>query len=340
MKAKTNPPQALPHKTHRRSCDISIPTSKCGDYQVVSKIGSGTFGAVFEVSDSDGRHYAIKKVLQDPRYKNRELDTLKRLNHPNCLRLVKSFYTRENDKVFLHIVSDMFPTDLSKFANTSNNRIHPDLVRIFAYQIFSALHYLHSIGICHRDLKPTNVLIDPSTGYLQLCDFGSAKPIHPDEESVSYIATRNYRAPELLYDSTKYSFPVDIWAAGCIIAELLKNGIPIFKGESNDDMKSNVISILGNPTTKDLKEFGVTSPGSMPKTRKRTIGIKKQKAQLFPNQVVPDALIDLLEKIFVYSPSNRITAAQCLMHPFFEPILNQTAVLPNGQFFRLPQVLT
>ncbi|OHT11883.1 Glycogen synthase kinase 3 [Tritrichomonas foetus] len=300
------------------------------EYSLVRTIGNGTFGAVFEVVDPYGNHYAVKKVVQDPHYKNRELDTLNRLNHPNCMRLIKSYYTREGNPslLYLHIVSDIFPTDLYKFVKNPTVEITSDLVRIFSYQIFSALHYLHQNGICHRDMKPTNVLVDPPTGRLQLCDFGSAKPIRADEDSVSYIATRSYRAPELLFGCKRYSFPVDIWAAGCIISELVNKGRILFSGQSNDEMIRVIMKVLGPPTAQNLREYGSTKKPS--KSKKTRIPIKS-----VLESPIPDDLADLLEKIFVYSPSERINAYQCLNHPFFEPVRSEKAKLPNGEIYRL-----
>lgn len=329
MKPRTthqrNPPQ------NNRDNRPTITLDPSDEYPYVQRIGRGTFGAVFDVTDRNGNHFAIKKVLQDPRYKNRELDILSNIHHPNCLRLVKHYITREGNpqQVFLHIVSDKFPIDLSKFVNNQDVEITEDLVRIFSYQIFSALAYLHSKGICHRDMKPSNVLIDPDTGRLQLCDFGSAKPIRDNEKSVSYIATRSYRAPELLFDYEFYSFPVDIWAAGCIISELISHGRILFSGEKNDEMILNIANVLGSPTPENLKEYKTQKTVSnMPKKR---LGIKS-----YLNRPISDELEDLLEKIFVYSPSRRITADQCLNHPFFERIRNKSAVLPSGNTFVLP----
>lgn len=330
MKAKASNQRNQQPNNRGNKKNITLEPSP--EYPHVQKIGSGTFGAVFDVTDPDGNHFAIKKVVQDPHYKNRELDTLIRINHPNCLRLVNHYYTKEGNpqQLYLHIVSDKFPIDLSKFLNDANVEVTEDLVRIFGFQIFCALAYLHSIGICHRDLKPSNVLIDPETGRLQLCDFGSAKPIHSNEESVSYIATRSYRAPELLFDFIFYSFPVDIWAAGCIISELVNHGKILFSGKSNQEMIDNIITILGPPTAENLKEYRTTKAFTKP--RRKKLGIRS----VFKNKQVSDELIDLLEKIFVYSPSHRITASDCLKHPFFDRVRNNQAVLPNGNVFTLP----
>lgn len=96
------------------------------------------------------------------------------------------------------------------------------------------LAYIHGLGICHRDIKPQNVLVDPRTHVLKFCDFGSAKKLVRGEPNVSYICSRYYRAPELIFGATDYSNAIDVWSTGCVIAELILCQ-PLFPGESGVD---------------------------------------------------------------------------------------------------------
>ena len=121
-----------------------------------------------------------------------------------------------------------------KHYNKMKQQVPVLLVKLYAYQTFRSLAYIHAVGICHRDIKPQNLLVDPATHVLKLCDFGSAKRIAKGEVNVSYICSRYYRAPELIFGATDYSSAIDVWSAGSVIAELLL-GQPLFPGESGVD---------------------------------------------------------------------------------------------------------
>jgi len=95
------------------------------------------------------------------------------------------------------------------------------LVKLYACQCFRALAYIHALGICHRDIKPQNLLVDPTNHVLKICDFGSAKRLIKGEVNVSYICSRYYRAPELIFGATEYNNAIDVWSVGCVMAELL-----------------------------------------------------------------------------------------------------------------------
>ena len=217
---------------------------------------------------------------------------------------------------------------MSKF-NLSHR--HPDisLIKVFSYQIFRGLAYIHKKGICHRDIKPQNILINPINGLCAICDFGSAKKLDPGEKSISYIATRSYRAPELLYESEHYTTQIDVWAAGCVIAEMANEGHPLFRNKSNTEMIRDICTVLGTPTNEDKMAMkGRYSSQMMPLPNR---GISK----IIKNCSDP-LMIDLLDKIFVYNPDRRLNAAQALAHPFFKEVREGSVVLPNGDPFTLP----
>ena len=95
------------------------------------------------------------------------------------------------------------------------------LVKLYAYQAFRALAYIHALGVCHRDIKPPNLLVYPDSHILKVCDFGSAKRLKKGDVNVSYICSRYYRAPELIFGNSNYTTTIDVWSVGCVIAELM-----------------------------------------------------------------------------------------------------------------------
>jgi serine/threonine protein kinase len=160
---------------------------------------------------------AIKRVLQDKRFKNRELQIMKLLKHPNVCLLKHHFYQTvekkaeggaREEETYLNLVLEYVPDTVYKVTRTHvKQRTLPPMlaVKLYVYQMCRSLAYLHSVGICHRDIKPQNLLVDSATHVLKLCDFGSAKALLPGEPSVAYICSRYYRAPELIFGATEYT---------------------------------------------------------------------------------------------------------------------------------------
>lgn len=150
-------------------------------YKVERVCGNGSFGIVFQAKViHTGETVAIKKVYQDKRYKNREYLLTKDLNHPNIVKLIHAFYTtgEKQDEIYLNLVLNYVPDNLNRIVrNYSKNKeeFPMFLIKVYAFQMARALAYLHAIQLVHRDIKPQNILIDPSTNRVYLCDFGSAK---------------------------------------------------------------------------------------------------------------------------------------------------------------------
>ena len=296
-------------------------------------VGNGTFGVVYQATIAEtGEKVAIKKVFQDKRYKNRELEIMKELVHPNIVALRHAFYTSGDkpDEVFLNVVMEFVPETLSRVVKNYNRmkQAMPLLVcKLYSYQLLRALGYIHALGICHRDIKPQNVLVDPSNHRLVVCDFGSAKKLVRGEPNVAYICSRYYRAPELIFGATDYSPQIDIWSAGCVIAEMFLFQ-PLFPGESAVDQLVEIIKILGTPTREQIYEMNPNyNEGRFPDIRQTPW------SRVFKNKASAEA-IEFLASLLVYSPSRRPTAYQALLHPFFDELRNENTRLPNGE--RLP----
>lgn len=302
------------------------------DYKPIKVIGQGAFGVVYCARSADGSLVAIKKVLLDPRYKNRELETLQMVDNRYVITLQNSFKTagRKPKEIYLNLVMDYLPMSLHQFdMNYRKERKYPPIlyIKLFAYQMFAGLKYLHSIGVTHRDLKPQNMLVDPESGELKICDLGSAKMLKSNEQSVSYIASRYYRAPELIFDCVYYTSSIDIWAAGCCIAEMIMAGMPIFAGGSSLGQLYEIVKVIGKPTEADLNSFqhgqNITELPDVVPTKLE---------QILPRHTPAD-LLDLLKSIFVYNPSKRPSASDCLKHPCFDEIFDADLEMPSHRPF-------
>ncbi|CAF2034325.1 hypothetical protein BRARA_I00042 [Brassica rapa] len=299
-------------------------------YMAQRVVGTGSFGVVFQAKCLEtGEQVAIKKVLQDKRYKNRELQIMRLQDHPNVVRLRHSFFsTTEKDELYLNLVLEFVPETVYralKHYTKMNQHMPIILVQLYTYQICRALNYLHRVvGVCHRDIKPQNLLVNSQTHQLKICDFGSAKMLVPGEPNISYICSRYYRAPELIFGATEYTNAIDMWSGGCVMAELLL-GQPLFPGESGIDQLVEIIKILGTPTREEIR---CMNPNY---TEFKFPQIKAHPwHKIFQKRMPPEA-VDLVSRLLQYSPNLRCTALEACAHPFFDDLRDPNISLPNGR---------
>lgn len=196
-------------------------------------------------------------------------------------------------------------------------------VQLYLYQLSRALAHIHFLGICHRDIKPQNLLVHPKTQQLKLCDFGSAKALKPGEPNVSYICSRYYRAPELIFGSTNYTTAIDIWSQGCVGAELLL-GQPLFPGDSGVDQLVEVIKVLGTPTKEEIRSM---NSNYMEFKFPQIKGCQWKK--IFRSKTPEDA-VDFIAATLKYTPSDRIDPLQGCAHRFFDDLRKKETTLPNN----------
>ncbi|CAK9254689.1 unnamed protein product [Sphagnum jensenii] len=300
-------------------------------YAAERVVGTGSFGVVFQAKCIEtGETMAIKKVLQDKRYKNRELQIMRLLDHPNIVQLKHCFFsTTDKDELYLNLVLEYIAETVHRIAkhyNRMNQRMPMVYVKLYTYQICRALAYIHgdSIGVCHRDIKPQNLLVNPHTHQIKLCDFGSAKVLVKGEPNISYICSRYYRAPELIFGATEYTTAIDIWSVGCVMAELLL-GQPLFPGESGVDQLVEIIKVLGTPTREEIK---CMNPNY---TEFKFPQIKSHPWQKVFHKRMPPEAVDLVSQLLQYSPNLRCTALEACIHPFFDELRDPNCHLPNGR---------
>lgn len=242
------------------------------------KIGSGTFGSVFQIRiDGSDESYALKRVFEKNTHINRELEMFHRVQHKCIIRMFWFFYgEKTEDGILLNIVMEYIRSDLYAVIQERRAMDRNEYIS-YAVQFLDGLRYLHSLGIAHRDIKPSNILIDTDKKILKICDLGSAKKIVGSDSNVLYICSRYYRAPEI-HKGLSYGLGVDVWAAGCILVEMVTHSV-LFPGETGDEClekinyfaeKDLLCDFIGESNREDLLDCADILKGMLsldPKTR-------------------------------------------------------------------------
>ncbi|XP_062413837.1 serine/threonine-protein kinase MAK-like [Pungitius pungitius] len=216
-------------------------------YTTLKQLGDGTYGSVLLGKSNDtGELVAIKRMKRKFYSWNEclnlsEVKSLKKLNHTNVVKLREVI--RENTDLYL--VFEHMKEDLYQLMKERDKLFPEPVIRNVTFQILQGLSFIHKRGYFHRDMKPENLLCMGPV-LVKIADFGLAREIRSQPPFTDYVSTRWYRAPELLLKSTSYSSPVDIWAVGCIMAEL-HTLVPLFPGDSEVDEIFKICQVLGTP---------------------------------------------------------------------------------------------
>ncbi|CAL1277724.1 unnamed protein product [Larinioides sclopetarius] len=289
-------------------------------YTSLSYIGEGAYGMVVSAVDTHTKEkVAIKKIspFEHQTYCQRtlrEIKILTRFKHENIIDIRDILRAPTIDLMKdVYIVQCLMETDLYKLLKTQ--KLGNDHVCYFLYQILRGLKYIHSANVLHRDLKPSNLLLN-TTCDLKICDFGLARVADPAYDHTGllteYVATRWYRAPEIMLNSKGYTKSIDIWSVGCILAEMLSNK-PIFPGKHYLDQLNHILNIVGSPSQEDMyciiNEKARTYLQSLPRKP------KVPWTSLYPNANVQ--ALDLLDKMLTFNSHKRITVEDALSHPYF-----------------------
>ena len=287
-------------------------------YSDLNPIGMGAFGLVCSAKDTlTNQNVAIKKVMKPfstpilAKRTYRELKLLNHLRHENLISLEDIFLSPLED---IYFVTDLQGTDLHRLL--TSRPLEKQFVQYFLYQILRGLKYVHSAGVIHRDLKPSNILVNENCD-LKICDFGLARV--QDPQMTGYVSTRYYRAPEIMLTWQKYDTEVDIWSVGCIFAEMIE-GKPLFPGKDHVHQFSIITELLGSPPAHVIDT--ICSENTLKFVQSLPHRDPIPLTERFKN-VEPDA-VDLLSKMLVFDPRERITAADALSHPYLAPYHDPT----------------
>ncbi|KAG2064746.1 Pkinase-domain-containing protein [Suillus decipiens] len=278
---------------------------------------SGTYGVVYKARDvTTNQIVALKKIRLEaedegvPSTAIREISLLKELKDDNIVRLLDIVHAEQK----LYLVFEFLDVDLKRYmenANTTGTPISIGIVKRFTHQLNAGLLYCHSHRILHRDLKPQNLLIDKKNN-LKLADFGLARAFGiPMRTYTHEVVTLWYRAPEVLLGSRHYSTAIDMWSVGCIFAEMVMRGSPLFPGDSEIDQIFKIFRILGTPSEETWP--GVTQLPDYKDTFPRWS--KQELKSVVPN--LDEQGLDLLAHTLTYDTAKRISAKRALNHPYF-----------------------
>ena len=295
-------------------------------YEIIKDIGVGTFGTVYEaINKITNEKVAIKKLKQkinswEKCMNQNEVYFLRKLNHPNIVKLLEVIHEKNDDTSLVFEYCDYNLYELIKTYKRKQMSLSESKIKNIIYSITLGLYHIHSNGIMHRDLKPENILIKNKE--IKIADFGTAKEIpkfnsyHEINNMTDYICTRWYRAPECVLKSKNYNEKVDIWALGCIMAELY-NLRPIFPGQSEFDQIDKIFKVLGTPKNGEWDVgFALIDKLGMSVPQYNGNGLR----YLFYD-ISNDAL-NFMEMIFQYDEKKRPSAEELLKHPYLLNYIN------------------
>ncbi|XP_038206491.1 cyclin-dependent kinase-like 4 [Zerene cesonia] len=296
-------------------------------YEKLAKLGEGSYGLVYKCRNRDtGEIVAIKKFVEnedDPLIRKialREIRMLKNLKHPNLVNLIEVFRRKRKLHLVFEYCDHTVLHEMEKYPAGCPELLSKQII----WQTLQGVAYCHRHNCIHRDVKPENILLT-ADGVVKLCDFGFARMISPGESYTDYVATRWYRAPELLVGDTMYSTPVDVWAIGCVFAELLSSEA-LWPGKSDLDQLYLIRKTLGDLLPRHMTIFSQNSFFQGLALPEPTTFEPLEK-KIPPRYANNELILDFLQKCLDKDPLMRWTCEQLLRHPIFENFL---FTLPNS----------
>ncbi|GLT84662.1 hypothetical protein SLE2022_028790 [Rubroshorea leprosula] len=306
----------------------------------IRPVGRGAYGIVCAAVNSEtGEEVAIKKIGNafdnriDAKRTLREIKLLRHMDHENVISIKDIIRPPQRENFNdVYIVYELMDTDLHQIIR-SNQPLADDHCRYFLYQVLRGLNYVHSANVLHRDLKPSNLLLNANCD-LKIGDFGLARTTSETDFMTEYVVTRWYRAPELLLNCSEYTAAIDIWSVGCILGEIMTRQ-PLFPGRDYVHQLRLITELIGSPDDSSLGFL--RSDNARRYVRQLPQYPRQQFSARFPN-MSPSAL-DLLEKMLVFDPNQRITVEGALCHPYMAPLhdINEEPVCPRPFVFDFEQ---
>lgn len=299
----------------------SLNKGNAEDYQLIEKLGRGRYGEVFKAFNITNNEICAIKVLKPIRSDKviREINVLNRVKRgPNIINL-RDVVINEGIQslVFKYVSKSTLKDvlmDLSEFE-----------IKYYMFQLLRAIEFAHNCGIIHRDIKPTNVMIDRNRKKLRVIDWGLAEFHSIDNIYSVSVASRNYKSPELLLNNNKYDYSLDIWSFGCILAGVIFRREPFFLGMDNIDQLREITKTLGSKALKEcIEKYSLNNfPGIH--SFANYVSVKKswKSYTCFRfEHLVTESALDLIDKILLFDHKYRLTAFEAICHPFFDIVRN------------------
>jgi len=236
---------------------------------------------------------------------------MKELKHENVVNLYDVIHTENK----LMLVFEFMDKDLKKYMDARGDRgaLDPVTIKSFMYQLLLGIAFCHENRVLHRDLKPQNLLIN-AKGQLKLADFGLARAFGiPVNTFSNEVVTLWYRAPDVLLGSRTYNTSIDIWSAGCIMAEMY-TGRPLFPGTTNEDQLQKIFRLMGTPSERSWP--GISQ---FPEYKSNFTVYHTQDIRNYLPQIDPVGL-QLISSMLHLRPELRVSAQQALQHQWFNDL--------------------
>jgi len=302
------------------------------NFERVASIGQGAFGVVYKAKEKGtGDMVALKKVKMQkekegfPLTSVREIRILMQCKHVNIVTMKEVVVGTSVDSIF--IVMEYVEHDLKGLLEDMNKNFTVSEVKCLLNQLLMGMEYLHDNWILHRDIKTSNLLLN-NHGILKIADFGLARPYgSPIRPYTHVVVTLWYRAPELLLGTPTYTPAIDIWAVGCVFAEMITRD-PMFKGKNEGDQVDKIFKVLGSPDNRNWPGFSALPHAkNFNFTKKSPNNLRKQ----FSEDRLSAQGLDLLNRLLGYCPEKRITACEALEHVYWEesPLQKDPDLMPT-----------
>ncbi|EGR30809.1 hypothetical protein IMG5_123230 [Ichthyophthirius multifiliis] len=305
-----------------------------GEFTQLNQLGEGTFGKVYKAQDKNtGEIVAVKQVkIHDEREgfpitSVREIKLLNELqDHPNIVKFKEVVVGQNQNSIFLifeycqiDIANLIYRMNIEKVYFTESE------IKCIVLQLLNGIQHMHKQFQIHRDIKLSNILINDK-GIVKIADFGLARHYSiPHRPYTPKVVTLWYRAPELLLELDQYSQAIDIWSVGCVLAEFLNEGQPIFAGNNETNQFQLICQLIGYPCRYEWNDYYQLVKKEVRKELEKFSMYKSNNIQ--KNLKFSDKCLDLLQKMLAWDPNKRISAEKAMLHPYFSE--NPQPTLPG-----------